>query len=51
MGDDYTLDDMFMTASATKGMSTAAEKRIKDKASQGKTVDVNGSYTQNKING
>lgn len=34
MGDDYTLDDMFMTASATKGMATAAEKRIKDKASQ-----------------
>lgn len=34
-GDDFTLDDMFITASATKGTMRNEEKRIKDKAVAG----------------
>jgi len=31
-GDDYTLDDMFVQASATKGSNRVEEKRVKEKA-------------------
>ena len=35
-GDDYTLDDMFVTASATTGTTIQEDKRIKEKAAHGK---------------
>ena len=37
-GDDYTLDDMFVTASATKGATQNEDKRTKEKAIKGKKL-------------
>ena len=37
-GDDYTLDDMFVTASATKGATQNEDKRTKEQAIKG--IDV-----------
>jgi len=34
-GDDYTLDDMFVTASATKGSVRNEDKRTREKAVKG----------------
>lgn len=34
-GDDYTLDDMFVTASATKGSVRNEDKRTREKAMKG----------------
>ena len=41
MGDDYTVDDMFVTASATKGVSSSEEKRTVNKAIAGMNYKLN----------